>query len=82
MDGLRAGSGVLAMRDGSRYIGDFHNGSADGYGVNIRHFSIKFASTANVMFYFVAVRLRRTPMARSTPDSSKLLLGMSSWAPA
>ncbi len=32
--------GALAMRDGSRYIGDFHNGAADGYGVNIYSLSI------------------------------------------
>lgn len=34
VDGLRAGCGVLAMRDGGRYIGDFHNNKSDGYGVN------------------------------------------------
>ena len=69
MDGLRAGSGVLAMRDGSRYIGDFHNGAADGYGVNLYSFSIwQFKMQLLITLFF---RLRRILMARSTPDNSK-----------
>jgi len=73
VDGLRVGSGVLAMRDGSRYIGDFHNGTADGYGVIICSLSMKFASKSSAGFYYVVRRLRLTPMARSTLDNSNLL---------
>ncbi len=73
MDGSRAGSGVLVMRDGSRYIGDFHNGTPDGYGVNICSYSIKFAGISNAGSYYVVLRSRLTLMARSILDNSKFL---------